>query len=218
MVSALAIAGTGGFARQILPIIEEQPQTVHRFYDERSDAGDFSGYPAFPLAEYDGGAPFVVAIGDRAVRHAMAQRMRDAGGDAGTLIAATARVARLASIGHGAIICDFAVIEPYAEIGEHVHANVRSFIAHECSIGDFVTLAPGAICNGNVRIEDFAYIGAGAVIRQGTPTKPLTIGRGAIIGMGAVVTRDVPPGATVVGNPARTRTTGATGQSFPPSS
>jgi len=58
-------------------------------------------------------------------------------------------------------------------------------------------------CNGNVVIEDHAYIGTGAVLRQGTPDKPLVIGRGAIVGMGAVVTKDVPAGTTVVGNPAR---------------
>ena len=43
-----------------------------------------------------------------------------------------------------------------------------------------------------------ASIGAGAVILPG-----LTIGEGAMIGAGAVVTRNVPPGETWVGNPAR---------------
>ena len=46
-------------------------------------------------------------------------------------------------------------------------------------------------------------IGTGAVLRQGQPGQPLVIGRGAVVGMGAVVTKSVPPGATVVGNPAR---------------
>ena len=70
-------------------------------------------------------------------------------------------------------------------------------------IGDFVTFAPGVQCNGNIVIEDHAYIGAGAVIKQGKPGQPLIIGRGAVVGMGAVVTKSVAAGATVVGNPAR---------------
>ena len=70
-------------------------------------------------------------------------------------------------------------------------------------IGDFVTFAPGVKCNGNIHIQDHVYIGAGAVIKQGKPDQPLVIGAGAIVGMGAVVTKSVPPGATVVGNPAR---------------
>ena len=48
--------------------------------------------------------------------------------------------------------------------------------------------------DANVTIGDHAYIGSGAIIRQG-----LTIGADAIVGMGAVVTRDVPAGAMAVG-------------------
>lgn len=44
------------------------------------------------------------------------------------------------------------------------------------------------------------WIGGGAIILPG-----VTIGDDAIIGAGSVVTRDVPPGATVMGNPARPR-------------
>ena len=70
-------------------------------------------------------------------------------------------------------------------------------------IGDFVTFAPRRRCNGNVHIGDHAYIGTGAVIRQGRAGAPLRIGEGAVVGMGAVVIDDVAPGMTVVGVPAR---------------
>jgi len=49
-----------------------------------------------------------------------------------------------------------------------------------------------------VVIEDDAWIGIGAIILKG-----VRIGRGARVAAGSVVTRDVPPDATVVGNPAR---------------
>jgi acetyltransferase-like isoleucine patch superfamily enzyme len=49
-------------------------------------------------------------------------------------------------------------------------------------------------------VEDGASIGSGAVILGG-----ITIGAGALIGAGAVVTRDVAPGETVAGVPARVR-------------
>jgi len=54
-----------------------------------------------------------------------------------------------------------------------------------------------------VEIGNHVLIGAGALIHQGTRERPLRIGDGATVGMGAVVTKDVEPGATVVGNPAK---------------
>jgi sugar O-acyltransferase (sialic acid O-acetyltransferase NeuD family) len=106
-------------------------------------------------------------------------------------------------IGPGAIFCDNTMVTSNVTIGCHFHCNLYSYVEHDCVIGDFVTFAPRVSCNGNTVIEDGAYIGTGAVLKQGTPDRPLRIGKGAVVGMGAVVTRDVAPGSTVVGNPAR---------------
>ena len=101
-------------------------------------------------------------------------------------------------IGRGACLSPFVTITSNIRIGRCFHANLYSYVEHDCVIGDFVTFAPGAKVNGNVVIGDYAYIGCGAMIRQGT-----TIGAGAVVGMGAVITSDVPPGMKVVGNPAK---------------
>ena len=103
----------------------------------------------------------------------------------------------------GAALSPFVTIGSNVKIGQCFHANLYSYVEHDCIIGDYVTFAPGVKCNGNIHIQDHAYIGAGAIIKQGTPDQPLIIGTGAIVGMGAVVTKSVPAGVTVVGNPAR---------------
>ena len=121
----------------------------------------------------------------------------------GRLVAPTAVIGREVEIGEGAIFCDFTMVTASAKIGRHFHCNIYSYVAHDCVIGDFVTFAPQVCCNGNVHVRDGAYVGTGAVLRQGTPERPIIVGEGAVIGGGAVVTKDVPPGAVVVGNPAR---------------
>jgi sugar O-acyltransferase (sialic acid O-acetyltransferase NeuD family) len=102
------------------------------------------------------------------------------------------------AIKDGACLSPFVTLTSNIRIGRCFHANLYSYVEHDCVIGDFVTFGPGAKVNGNVTIGDHAYIGSGAVIRQG-----LKIGAHAIVGMGAVVTRDVAPGTTVGGNPAK---------------
>jgi sugar O-acyltransferase (sialic acid O-acetyltransferase NeuD family) len=106
-------------------------------------------------------------------------------------------------IGDGAILCANTMVTSNARIGRFFQCNIYSYVAHDCVIGDFVTFAPSVHCNGNVHIRDHAYIGTGAVIKQGSSSKPIVIGEGAILGMGAVVTRDVAPFTTVVGSPAK---------------
>ena len=105
-------------------------------------------------------------------------------------------------IGEGAILCPFTTITSNATIGRFFHANIYSYVAHDCRVGDFVTFAPNVHCNGRVIVEDHAYVGTGAILREGSDERPLVIGRGAIVGMGAVVTKSVAPFTTVVGNPA----------------
>ncbi|MFQ1699108.1 NeuD/PglB/VioB family sugar acetyltransferase [Loktanella agnita] len=106
-------------------------------------------------------------------------------------------------IGEGAIFAHNTIVTCDAKIGAHFHCNMFSYVTHDCVVGDFVTFAARVSLNGRIVVEDDVYIGSDATILPGKIDRPLTIGKGAIIGAGAVVTRDVEPGTTVVGSPAR---------------
>jgi sugar O-acyltransferase (sialic acid O-acetyltransferase NeuD family) len=103
-----------------------------------------------------------------------------------------------ASIGPGCQILAQANISADTRLGEGCIVNHKASVDHECQLGNGVHIAPGATLCGCVLVGDNAFIGAGAVILP-----RLKIGEGSSIGAGAVVTRDVPAGATVVGNPAK---------------
>jgi sugar O-acyltransferase (sialic acid O-acetyltransferase NeuD family) len=197
-----AIFGTGGMGRELVGPAKAMlgPRTDELRFVVDHPQGPVMGIDVIAPDALTEADEVVVAIGDSAVRKSIAERLR---ARAGTLVAPNCLIGPDVEIGEGAVLCDFSIITASVRIGRHFQCNIHSYVTHDCVIGDYVTFAPRVGCNGNVHIGDGAYIGAGAVLKQGTPSRPLVIGRGAVVGMGAVVTRDVPDGAVVVGNPAR---------------
>jgi sugar O-acyltransferase (sialic acid O-acetyltransferase NeuD family) len=209
-----AIFGASGYGREVLPLVRQQlkielAESVADlvFVDDQPPAPVVNGHRVLTyakwLAESTDSRHMNVAIANSQVRQKLVQRCTKDG--VGFFEVRSANVVQLddVQLGEGAVLCPFVTLTSNIRIGQHFHGNIYSYVAHDCVIGDFVTFAPGVMCNGNVHIEDHAYIGTGAVIKQGQPGAPLVIGRGAVVGMGAVVTKSVPPGVTVVGNPAR---------------
>lgn len=207
------VYGASGCGRGVMPIAR---QTLARdgivdaklvFVDDSPPAAAINGHDVLDYASFlSVSAPsrhLVFAIANGGVREKLAERCLADGVKVWSVVADNVVRMDDVAIGEGAVLSPFVTLTSNIRIGRHFHANLYSYVEHDCRIGDFVTFAPGVKCNGNVVIEDGAYIGAGAVIRQGVPGRPLIIGKGAVVGMGAVVTRDVMPGTVVVGNPAR---------------
>lgn len=208
-----AVYGASGCGRGVMPLarVQLQAQGIDAsqlvFLDDETAVPVVNGQRVMRYADFahlSAGMRYaVIAIANSTVRERLARRCANDGVQPWTVVAANVVRMDDVTLGEGAALSPFVTLTSNIRIGRHFHANLYSYVEHDCVIGDYVTFAPGAKCNGNVVIEDHAYIGAGAVIKQGRPGRPLTIGRGAVVGMGAVVTRDVPAGTTVVGNPAR---------------
>lgn len=133
-------------------------------------------------------------------------------------------------IGHGTNIWAFTHVLPEAKIGAECNICDGVFIENDVIIEDRVTIKCGVQLWDGIHLEDDVFIGPNATftndlfprskaypqqflrthVQQGasiganaTILSGITIGRAAMIGAGSVVTKDVPPHAVVMGNPAR---------------
>lgn len=134
------------------------------------------------------------------------------------------------TIGKGTRVWAFAHVLPGAKIGADCNICDHVFIENDVVVGDRVTIKCGVQLWDGIALEDDVFVGpnatftndrmprskqyperfarttvrAGASLGANVTILPgVTIGRKAMVGAGAVVTRDVPPNAIVVGNPAR---------------
>lgn len=209
MTSVYGIYGASGFGREVMPLLREQLGSSKNIYfiDDNQNAARINDQPVVSYSEFltlQAEERFIaVAIANSKIREKLVKKMLTDGCLPLAISAGSSVVMDEVTIDEGALLSPFATITSNIQIGKYFHGNIGCYVAHDCFIGDFVTFAPRVSCNGNIVIEDHAYIGTGAIIKQGTSDKPLVIGKNAVVGMGAVVTKDVPAGTTVIGNPAR---------------
>ena len=83
-------------------------------------------------------------------------------------------------------------------VGDDCLLLAYTHVAHNCMLGNGVTMSNLAQLAGHVEVGDFATIGGQAGIHQFT-----RIGRYAMVGGASKITKDVPPFFLIEGNPAR---------------
>jgi sugar O-acyltransferase (sialic acid O-acetyltransferase NeuD family) len=103
-----------------------------------------------------------------------------------------------ATVEPSAIIYDGVQIFANAYVGseailhERCMVNTGAVVSHDCEIGAYTHIAPGALLAGHIHVGERALVGMGVTTIIG-----LKIGNGARIGNGAVLLADVPDRAIV---------------------
>ncbi len=207
----LVIVGGGGFAREILWLIEdinkaatgqEAPYQVLGVIS-RDTEGHMQGLPilgddAWAFDHLDKQVRFVLAVGDSQARAGIALAYLQHGLHPLRLVHPSVVMSDEVQMGAGAIICAGAVLTVNIQLGDFCVVNLNVTVGHDCKLGDFVTLNPGVHLSGGVEIGDLSVLGTGAVVLPG-----LSVGERSIVGAGAVVTESLDGGATYLGVPAR---------------
>ena len=212
MKKIYAVYGASGFGREVMPLLKKaiiklgEPVESLYFVDDACKNNslndyqfcNFESFLNLPAEE----RYISIAIANSRIRKILAAKCEQNKIKFMNIIASNVIIMDDVTIGESPILSPFVTLTSNIKIGKSFHANIYSYVAHDCRIGDFVTFAPSVKCNGNVEIGDNVYVGTGAIIKQGKPGNPIKIGKNAVISAGAFVTKNVPDGTTVFGNPA----------------
>jgi len=202
MNDAVAIFGTGGFAREVACLLHDlgRGNQIVAFHepDEVYRPRELLGVAVQPQSAFDPGKQrAIVGIGNPASRQKVvgelpAETVFD------TLIHPTAVMSQWVEVGAGSVICAGCVLTCQISIGEHCHLNLNTTVGHDCAFGDFCTVAPGTNISGNCDFGMRVDVGTQASFRQN-----VRVCDDAVIGMGTVVVKDIVEAGTYMGVPAK---------------
>jgi sugar O-acyltransferase (sialic acid O-acetyltransferase NeuD family) len=209
----IVVIGAGGFAREVKWLIQEMDHATPRWEfvgyvvsdlggvgsrDSRSEIlGDYSWLRSH-RQEFDG---LAIGIGTPATRLRVSRELAPEfpAGCWPALVHPSVRYDRVTTeIGEGALLCAGVVGTVNLRLRPFCLVNLCCTLGHEADIGEGCVLNPTVNISGGVTLEEGVLVGTGAQVLQN-----LRVGAGATVGAGSVVVRDVLPGATVVGIPAK---------------
>lgn len=208
MTRPLVILGGGGHGREIAGIVADINRIAPAFHllgvlaDGRWDAAALDALglrrlgPVADLESMD--VDYVIGIGDGGARRRLDEFATGAGRRAASLMHPMATVGQRVECGPGFIAFPGAHVTTEVTFGRHVHLNLNASVSHDCVVESYVTLSPGAVLAGRVRVGHASTVGMNASVLP-----DVTVGPDAMVGAGAVVVRDVLAGTVVAGVPAR---------------
>ncbi len=162
------------------------------------DCPDLGGPDELAALVASGEVAFVAACGSNALRRVIGETIMARGALLQSVVHPAAILSPSATIGAGSMLLAGAIVGPSAQIGQSCIVNHATSVDHDCIVGDYANICPGARIGGAVHIEEEVFVGLNAAILP-----RLCIGAGATVGAGAVVTADVEANTTVAGIPAR---------------
>lgn len=193
----IILVGGGGHCRVIIDaILLSKNYTIEGIIDKRLDKGckvagiEVLGDDDSLQKLYEKGIRkafiSVGSIGDCSARKAIYEKLKAIGFDLPVVIHPNAVVASDVDIEEGTFVAAGAVINTGTEIGKNAIVNTLSSIDHDCKIGNFCHIAPGATLSGEVIVREYTHIGAGATVIQG-----INIGKDCMVGAGTTVRYDM---------------------------
>jgi sugar O-acyltransferase (sialic acid O-acetyltransferase NeuD family) len=198
----MVIAGVGGHGLEVYEVLKKVSSGSFFFFDE--NVLKRSPYPEIPMISdpenlkkvLSRDPEFVLGVGNPEAREKLYSFLIKSGGKYKSIFPESSNISS-DLISNGFEAMEFSYIGPKIKFGTGVLINTRANVHHECEVGSFSEIGPGAMLLGAVKIGAKCRIGAGAVILPG-----MKLGNGVIVGAGAVVTKDIPDHQTVVGIPA----------------
>ncbi len=204
----MAIVGTGGFAREILTLIEDinrqsqkfevvgfvdddMTKVIHGFHVIGNDSH---------INQATGPLSLVIAVGDPRTKESIRAKYTNPLIKFPALIHPSVLIgdSENVSIGEGSIICAGCIITTDIRIGSFITLNLMCTVGHDTVINDYASFMPSVNISGEVEIGKNVYVGTGAkIINQ------VIIGENTIVGAGAVVAKGLPANCTAVGVPAK---------------
>lgn len=204
-VRPVLIISAGGFGRTLLGMCGNDPAhgrewQVTGFLDSRPELIAKAPLPVVgdPLTyQPQPGEEFICALGDPLQRRRYTAPLLERGAIFLNLCTGLVNYGGPV-LGQGCVFEKEVRTGVDVRMGDFVIVMSTTLIGYEVKIGSYVTIGSFVFIGGGVEIGEDVTIHPHSTILPG-----VKIGAGAVVGAGSVVMKDVPPGVTVLGNPAK---------------
>jgi sugar O-acyltransferase (sialic acid O-acetyltransferase NeuD family) len=198
--SKIVVIGAGGHGKVVVSTLQAAGHVVDAVYDDnpRAWGSTLLDVPVRgPVEELKTsvGVRGVLGIGNNSVRERLARTLPL---DWMTVIHPQSFVHSSVQLGAGTVVFAGAVVQPDTVVGRHAIINTCASIDHDCRVGDFSAVCPGARLAGTVTVGERCLLGTGCCVIPN-----IQIASDVVVGAGTVVIRDLPSDCTLVGSPSR---------------